>query len=266
MEKTPVLFYKEGTCSLASLITQVWSKKPFYVTRVEDKDLENGDLLTITAMGEVPMIYLDGTVITENVAVLTHIALLDLSKKLIFQPGTPDFDQFMRALGFLTSSFHKSFFPLFMAEDLTTDKKSQEEIKQNTIQGHIREMFDYVDEHLLRTTFMYEHPMAIDAYLFAMARWGEDLFDIAKEFPHIKRFQEAMGKDPGVQLALAIETQKQKDAKGGFLGVKEFETFIKEAAKRKREVDLEKGDGEFSPGMQIHHDPEKEKEQALKHG
>jgi hypothetical protein len=82
-----------------------------------------------------------------------------------------------------------------------------------------------------------------------MARWGDDLYDIKNEFPHIFRFQDAMAKDPGVRFALEIESGKIKDAKGVFLGHKEFSTFVKEASARKLEVDEKKGDGEFTPGL-----------------
>jgi glutathione S-transferase len=265
MEKTPVLFYKEGACSLGSLITAIWLGEPFYVSRVEDKDTSNGDFLAINPMGEVPTLFIDGKVITENIAVLTHLAFQDLSKKLIFAPATIDFDEFMRVLGFLTSSFHKSFAPLYLAVDWVSDPKVQEEIKMSTVQGSIREMFSYVDEHLLRTTFMYDRPMAIDAYLFAMVRWGDELFDIGHEFPHIKRFQDAMAKNEGVQFALAIESQKQTQAFGAFKGVKNFNSFVHEAAARKNQIDLKNGDGEFSPGVQIHHNIVKERAMAMKH-
>ena len=247
--KTPVLFYKEGACSLGALISLLWLDRPFYLCRVEEEDLENSDFLSLNGMGEVPTLYLDGTILTENVAVLQHIGLQDLNKKITYPPGTPEFDQLNRALGFLTSSFHKAFSPLHMAEDLVTDKKATAEIVRNTVDGHLREMFQYANDHLLRTTFMFDHPMIIDAYFFAMARWGDDLYDIENEFPHIKRFQDAMAKDPMVTFALEIESGKIKDAKGVFLGHKEFKTFVKEASARKLEIDEKNGDGEFTPGL-----------------
>jgi glutathione S-transferase len=194
MDNTPVLIFKNRACSLGALITLVWLERPFYVTEMTEENGDDPNFLTLNALGEVPTLFLDGTVLTENVAVLTHLALQDLSKNLIFKTGTHDFDQFMRALAFLATEFHKSFAPLHLAEKLTEDKKAQQDIKKNTIQVAIKEVYAYTNEHLLRTTFMYDHPMAIDAYLFAIARWGDKLFDIEKEFPHVKRFQDAMAK------------------------------------------------------------------------
>jgi glutathione S-transferase len=247
--KTPVLFYKEGACSLGAMISLLWLDRPFYLCRVEKEDSENPDFLTVNAMGEVPTLYLDGTILTENAAILQHIGLEDLSKKLTYRPGTPEFDQLNRALSFLTSSFHKAFFPLHAAEDLVSDKKAQEEIVKNTVDGNLKDMFQYANDHLLRTTFMFDHPMIIDAYFFAMARWGDDLYDIANQFPHIKRFQDAMAKNEKVRVALDIESGKIKTAQGNFLGNKEFKTFVKEASARKLEVDEKKGDGEYTPGL-----------------
>jgi glutathione S-transferase len=247
--KAPVLFYKEGACSLGAIISLLWLDRPFYLCRVEEEDMENRDFLTVNPMGEVPTLYLDGTILTENSAILQHIGLEDLAKKITYRPGTPEFDQLNRALSFLTSSFHKAFYPLYAAEDLVSDKKAQEEIVKNTVDGNLKDMFQYANDHLLRTPFMFDHPMIIDAYFFAMARWGDELYDIATEFPHIKRFQNAMAKNEKVQFALAIESGKIKGAQGNFLGHKEFKSFVKEASARKLEVDEKKGDGEYTPGL-----------------
>jgi glutathione S-transferase len=249
MDKTPVLFYEEGTCSLGALISLIWLNEPFYLCRLEENDNENPDYLTLNALGQVPLLYTDGTVLTENVAILQHLAMRGTKQGLAFKPGTPEFDQFNRALGFLTSDFHKSFFPIFAVESLSHDPKTQEEIKTNTIEGHLREVFQHANDHLLRTTFLFDHPTPIDAYLFAMARWGDNFYDIEKEFPHIKRFQNAMMKNEEVQFALEIESGKQKGSQGSFLGHKEFKSFVKAAAERKLAMDQQKGDGDFTPGL-----------------
>jgi glutathione S-transferase len=245
MENSPVLFYQEGTCSLGALISLIWLGKPFRICRIEGKDNENPDYLKINALGEVPTLYLDGTVVTENVAILQHIAYQDLNRKLTFRAGTPQFDQMNRALGFLTSDFHKAFFPIFVGGAFHPDKKVQEEIKKHVIEGRLREVWNHAEEHLLRTTFLFNQPMIADAYLFAMARWGEEYFDIETEFPNFARFQKAMNEDPAVKLALQIESGKQKQARGTLSHV-DFSSFVKEAAERKEETDRVRGDGDFT--------------------
>jgi len=258
MTNTPVLFYHEGTCSLAPLISLIWLDRPFRLCRLEnEEDFKNSDFLTLNPLGEVPLMYLDGTILTENVAILQHIGLTDFSRGITFKPGTPEFDQMNRALGFITSDFHKSFFPLFGVQSLHHDTKIQGEIKANMVHGPLRAMYEYVSDHLLHGDFIFDHPMIADAYLFATSRWGEHFFNIAKDFPKIKRFQTAMASDWAVKLALAIESGKQKDSIQNFLGHVEFISFVKEAVARKKEVDQANGVGAFAPGLK-QESPEKE--------
>ena len=237
MDKTPVLFYQAGTCSLGALISLLWLDQPFRLCRLEDGDNTNEDYLKLNALGEVPTLFLDGTVLTENVAILQHIGLKDLRRRITFEPGTEAFDQLQRALGFLSSDFHKSFMALFNGEVFHPDKKIQDEIKKMVIQGHLREVMDHAEIHLLRTPLMFDQPTVPDAYLYAMARWTADLYNLPKEFPHLVRFQKTMEKDPSVQLALKIESGEVMDATGSFEGHVDFKKFTKKAALRKAELD-----------------------------
>jgi glutathione S-transferase len=250
MKKSPVLFYSEGTCALASLITLLWLDQPFRLCRIEESDSESDagrEYLKLNGLGEVPTLFLDGTVLTENIAILQHLAQLDLSKQLTFPVGTREFDQLNRALGFLTSTFHKSFLPLFATEQFHPDEKIQQEIRDTVLKGHLREVFRYTSEHLLRTTLMFEQPSIGDAYLFAMARWGAYFGNVHEEFPHFVRFQKRMEQDPAVQIALRIEKGEIKDAAGNFLGHVPFESFVHEAVHRKLEVDGARAEGEYTP-------------------
>ncbi len=237
MDKTPVLFYQEGTCSLGALISLLWLDAPFRLCRLENADHENPEYLKLNALGEVPTLFMDGVVLTENVAILQHIGLQDLRRKLTFQPGSESFDQLQRALGFLSSDFHKSFMAVFNGAVFHPNPKVQEEIKNMVVKGHLREVVDHAEVHLLRTPLMFDHPTVPDAYLYAMARWTADLYNLPKEFPHLVRFQKTMDQDPSVKLALQIERGEQQEPVGCFLGHVDFKTFTAQAAARKAEVD-----------------------------
>jgi hypothetical protein len=80
-----------------------------------------------------------------------------------------------------------------------------------------------------------------------MARWGEHFGNVQKDYPHLVRFQKRMEQDPGVQLALRIESGSLKEAQGPFLGHYPFERFVSEAVHRKTEVDGARGEGESTP-------------------
>ena len=237
MDKTPVLFYREGTCALGALISLLWSGEAFRLCHLQESDETNPDYLKLNALGEVPTLFTDGVVISENVAILQHIGFLNLSPGITFEPGSGYFDQLQRALGFLSSSFHKSFMPIFSPELFHEDKKVQTEMRQKFIAGHLREMMEHTEIHLLRTPLLFDHPTVGDAYLYAMVRWTEDLYNLPKEFPHLVRFQKAMNQLPEVALALRIESGQHKDGVKNFKGHVEFKDFVRDAAHRKRQLD-----------------------------
>ncbi|MBC7385893.1 MAG: glutathione S-transferase N-terminal domain-containing protein [Cryobacterium sp.] len=236
----PVLFFEEGTCSLAAMISLLVSGIPFQTCRLEEDDSESPEYLKLNALGEVPMLYRNGSVLTENVAVLQSIAASAPDSRLSFRAGSAEFDQLHRALGFLSSDFHKSFMGFFAPEAFHPDEKIQKEITKNVINGPLKGAMKHVDEHVLgrhsETPFIFDHLMIADAYLFAMARWSDDLYDIGKEFPNLKKFQNAMAKEPAVKLALEIESG-HFEPRQNFKGNLKFAAFVKTAAKEKSAED-----------------------------
>jgi hypothetical protein len=51
----------------------------------------------------------------------------------------------------------------------------------------------------------------LDAYLYAMARWGADMLEL-KDFPHVFRHTKRMGVDARVRHGLAIERGRELPA------------------------------------------------------
>jgi glutathione S-transferase len=245
----PVLFYEEGACSLGALIALVWIDRPFYTCRLGDGDNENANFLELNALGEVPLLFTDGKVITENTAVLPYIAEIDLTRGFSFMEGTPERSQLNRALGFLASDFHKSFAGALHPEAFHKNKKIQKEIKATVVKGRLKEGVDHVEKHMLSESFIFDRPTIVDAYLFAMTRWVAKLYDLEKDFPKLKRFQMAMERDPEVRLAVQIEEGKMKAA-GCYLGNLDFKAFTKQALELKKKMKAKKNEGD-RPGLNI---------------
>ena len=245
MQKNPVLFYREGTCALGSIIALLWLDQPFQLCRLEsDKDVTGGDFEKLNALDLVPTLFIDGVVISENIAVLPYLGLKAIDRGLYFEPGTAQFDQLNRAIGFLASDLHKSFGAVLAPKMFHPDPAVQKEIKENFRQGQLKTMIQHANDHLLRTTFFYDRPTVGDAYLFAISQWMEKLYDVKREFPHVFRFREAMLKDNSVIKALAIDSGKLIDADGSaFLGHVDPRAFTHQAVARKAEVDRATGFG-----------------------
>ena len=72
-----ILYYAPGACSLADHIALIEARLPYKLIGVNrDKRTEDGgDYLTINPRGYVPALELDdGTLLTENLAILAYIA------------------------------------------------------------------------------------------------------------------------------------------------------------------------------------------------
>src|SRR5690348_9065127 len=72
-----ILYYAPGGCSLADHIALIEVGLPYKLVRVDrDKRTEDGrDFSTINPKGYLPALELDdGTILTENLAILTYIA------------------------------------------------------------------------------------------------------------------------------------------------------------------------------------------------
>src|SRR5262245_18128705 len=111
------LYYLSGACSLASYISLIEAGQKFEGIEVErgTKNTKDGrNLVDINPKSYVPALVLDdGSVLTENVAVLSYIAGLDASRKLAPAPGTPGFYRVVEWLSYVNGEVHKNFGTFF---------------------------------------------------------------------------------------------------------------------------------------------------------
>jgi glutathione S-transferase len=73
----------------------------------------------------------------------------------------------------------------------------------------IRRELALVDAHLSTREFVLgSRWSALDAYLFAMARWGSDMVDLKGEFPNVTRHWVAFGRTEAVRRCVALERER----------------------------------------------------------
>ena len=112
------LYYSPGSSSLASHIALIEAGLPFETMRVDEhtKTMEGGgDYRRVHRLGYVPALLLDdGTLLTEGVAIMQHVAELARSRTLTPPAGTVERARLQAWLNFLSSEVHKAgFTPLF---------------------------------------------------------------------------------------------------------------------------------------------------------
>src|SRR5688572_16018884 len=136
------LYYLTGACSLASYVCLLEAGQKFEayaVDRTTKKATNGQDLNVLNPKGYVPVLVLDdGTILTENVAVLSYISTLDPAGRLAPKIGTMGYFRVLEWLGFISSEVHKSFSPLFRPT-------SSEELKKVS-RENVLKRFDFVEK------------------------------------------------------------------------------------------------------------------------
>lgn len=198
------LYYSPGACSLAPHIA---AKEVGLALDLERVDLtthrtEHGqDYRRLNPKGYVPALELDdGTLLTENVAMLPFIADLRPEAGLAPAPETMARTRLLEWLAFLATELHKSFGPIFHRGNDSLKAEARETIER---------WLAYVADQLAGRDFlMGEHFGVADAYLFVILRWS----DIAKiplvNYPVLSAYRARIAARPAVQAAIREERLK----------------------------------------------------------
>ena len=189
------LYYTPGACSLASHIVAAEGGLPLALEKVDLKThrTESGaDFYDVNPKGYVPALALaDGTVLTENVALLTF-----LGDQAAITPAGADRYRLLEWIAFITSEIHKSFGPLFQGASDDDQKKAKEKILKR---------LSYVEEHLKGDYLMGAAFSPADAYLYVMLRWCEKMGIGIEGLHRLEGFKARMAARPGVRRALQAE-------------------------------------------------------------
>lgn len=213
-----LLFYLPGACSLAEMIALEWLEKPYKLCRVAGADRQLPAYLALNPHGAVPMLRTGDRVLTENAAILLHLADRYPKAKLAPTVGTPERDDLHFWLSYLDSGFHGAFVPIFKPQRLLEDE-SQHAALVEQAQGRVRTELEFLDQRLAGRDHVLESGRSVlDGYIVAMARWGQRFFDFDELFPELARFLRVQHSDPGVQRARSIEAGELTDPVGAFEG------------------------------------------------
>jgi glutathione S-transferase len=158
------LYLAPGSCSQAPHIALNEAGIPFEIVKVDipTRRTEAGDdFTTVNPKGYVPaLVFDDGQVLTENVAILAFIA--EQAPRLIPQ-GPQGRIRLIEALAFMVEELHKPFLSyMFMPG------AEQKEISRQAIARR----FDYLAGALKGDYLFGDAFSAADAFLFVMVSWG----------------------------------------------------------------------------------------------
>ncbi len=159
-----ILYYARGACSLADHIALIEAGLPYTLVPV-DREKRTGDgrdFRTISPKGYTPALELDdGTILTENLAILAYIA--HLSGKLLPEDGIVRW-RALEATAFMTTEIHGNFKPFFYDAPQAEKDKARQMLDKR---------FGTIAELLGDKPFVVSNYMTIaDPYLFVMLSWA----------------------------------------------------------------------------------------------
>ncbi len=159
------------------------------------------DYRAINPLGYVPALRLDdGTVLTENSAILQYIAEQYPEAEL----APPASDRIGRAqlrqwLSFISAELHKGLMTPLLGD------KTPPEVKAWTLSKYAPRLA-YLDAHLKDREFLLNRFSVADGYLTTVLNWTRATPQIdLSVYPHVKAYLERMRARPSVAAALATE-------------------------------------------------------------
>jgi glutathione S-transferase len=205
MEDPMDLFFSPLACSMSARIACAEADVAVNLVEVDTQAgrvvATGEDYRAIHALGVVPALRLDdGTLITENAAILQYIADEHPAAGLAPAPS----DRLARArlrqwLSFIGTELHKALMmPLLGSE-------TPPEVKAWTVRKYASRLA-YLDDKLAGREYLLDRFTVADAYLATVLNWTRATPEIDLDaYPNVKTYLERMRKRPSVAAALALE-------------------------------------------------------------
>lgn len=196
------LYYTPGACSMASHIVLHELGGAFEIERVDPatKATETGaDFRAINPKGKVPVLALDGEVLTEGPAILQYLADSAANEALAPKAGTMARARVNEVLNFTGTELHVAFHPLF-------DPASGEAARE-AARSRVGQKFDWLEARLAdgRSCLTGERFTIADAYAFVVCSWANfSGIDLAR-WPRLQAFVGRIAARPATRAVLQAE-------------------------------------------------------------
>jgi glutathione S-transferase len=202
------LYFSPMACSLATRIALYEAGVSANYLEVDPKGKivrnDGSDFWKVNPLGLVPTLRTDdGTVLTENAAILQYVADRFPDAGLGTGPGM-DRSRLHQWLCFIGTELHKGLFvPLL-------DKTAPAEMKTHVLGKNISRL-DYLENYLKGREYLLDHFSVADAYLVTIINWtmATPPIELAN-WPTVKAYHERLRARPSVAKAIAEEFELYK--------------------------------------------------------
>lgn len=202
------LYYMPGACSLGDHITLQWIGQPYSAKKMSHDDIKSPEYLKLNPAGAVPVLEIDGWVLTQNVAILSYLADTYPDAKLGGDGSAKSRAEVNRWLAFLNADVHTTFHPLFGSTGYL-DEAAADQTKERA-RSKLHDLFGRADQQLAGKDWLTGSRSIADPYLFVVLRWGKSMDVDLAGYHNLERFFGRMLADDGVKKVLAEEGLEQE--------------------------------------------------------
>lgn len=202
------LYFSPLACSMATRIALYEAGGEANYLEVDPKTksvLKDGsDFRTVNPLGLVPTLRTDdGTVLTENAAILQYVADRFPQASLGSAPGIAR-SRLHQWLCFIGTELHKGLFATLL------DRKAPQEAKSYVLDKGVSRL-DYVENYLKGREFLLDHFSVADAYLVTVINWtmATPPIELAR-WPTLKAYYERLRTRPSIARAIVEEFELYK--------------------------------------------------------
>jgi glutathione S-transferase len=197
------LYFSPLACSLATRIAfyEAGAEANFIEVDPKTKEVlrDGSDFRKVNPLGLVPTLRTDdGTVLTENAAILQYVADHFPDAGIATGPGM-ERSRLHQWLCFIGTELHKGLFvPLL-------DKKAVPDVKSWVLNKNLSRL-DYLEDYLKGRDYLLDHFSVADAYLVTVINWtmATPPVELAR-WPVLKAYYERLRARPSIAKAIAEE-------------------------------------------------------------
>lgn len=205
------LYYAPITCALAPYITLTEAGAKFEVRPLNLRKSQHTspDYIKINPKHKVPLLVVDGAVLSESIAIQTWIARAFPAARLL--PSDPWQElQAMSLMSWCSSGIHPFLSRINSPSNVCDVPGSAESVKRAAA-GKLMELFKIADDLLRDRKFFFDHFTAPDAYFFWCQRRARQLGLDISGFEHCVAHFERMSARDSVKRLLAFEKSIQDE-------------------------------------------------------
>lgn len=197
------LFFSPLACSMATRIAfyEAGYDARYTLVDTKAKQLPDGsDFLAINPLGMVPVLRLDdGSLLTENIAILSHVADCLPHAKLAPADGV-ERARFLQWLGFTSTELHKAVFTPLLDRNASAEAKRYGRDKLGS-------RLDVLHARFAEHDWLLDSFSAADAYLTVVLSWTQYCDIDLAQWPAVQAYYERVTARPAVARAMSEELE-----------------------------------------------------------